>query len=132
MKSTTIEKYLKYVNKIEQLAQTQWYYYVNNNFIIEVSICKHNLSNPNDLINIWKKCGFINKVKDTHININTFYTNEKGECIGKYNITLRRKGTRQVINFDYLLDATDKNIKLLVAECIRLYVKGERLQNAYA
>ncbi len=75
---------------------------------------------------------FIDEVKDTHININTFYTNEKGECIGKYNITLRRKGTRQVINFDYLLDATDKNIKLLVAECIRLYVKGERLQNAYA
>ena len=51
---------------------------------------------------------------------------------GKYNITERRKGTRQVINFDYLLDATDKNIKLLVVECIRLYVKGERLQNAYA
>lgn len=132
MKSTTIDKYLKYVNKIEQLAQTRWYYYVNNNFIIEVSICEHNLSNPNDLMNIWKKCGFIDEVKDTHININTFYTNEKGECIGKYNITLRRKGTRQVINCDYLLDATDKNIKLLVAECIRLYVKGERLQNAYA
>ena len=132
MKSTTIDKYLKYVNKIEQLAQTRWYYYVNNNFIIEVSICEHNLSNPNDLMNIWKKCGFIDEVKDTHINIKTFYTNEKGECIGRYNITLRRKGTRQVINFDYLLDATDKNIKLLVAECVRLYVKGERLQNAYA
>ena len=26
MKSTTIDKYLKYVNKNEQLAQTQWYY----------------------------------------------------------------------------------------------------------
>ena len=77
MKSTTIDKYLKYVNKIEQLAQVQWYYYVNNNFIIEVSICEHNLSNPNDLMNIWKKCGFIDEIKDTHINIKTFYTNEK-------------------------------------------------------
>lgn len=132
MKSTTVGKYLKYVNKIEQLAQTQWCYYVNNNFIIKVSICEHNLSNSNDLMNIWKKHGFIDEVKETHININTFYTNEKGECIGKYNITECRKDTRQVIEIDYLLDATDKNIKLLVAECIRLYVKGERLQNAHA
>lgn len=132
MKSTTIDKYLKYVNKIEQLAQTRWYYYVNNNFIIEVSVCEHNLSNPNDLMNIWKECNFIDEVKNTHIYINTYYTNEKGECIGKYNITTRSKGTRQVINFDYLLEATEDNIKLLVAECIRLYVKGERLQNAYA
>lgn len=130
MKSVTIEKYLKYVNKIEQLAPTRWYYYINTNFIVEVSICEHNLSHTNDLMNIWKKHNFIDEVKDTHINISTFYTNEKGECIGKYNIMTRRNGTRQMINFDYLLGATEDNIKLLVAECIRLYMKGERLQNA--
>lgn len=31
---------------------------------------------------------------------------------GKYNITEHRKGTKQVIEIDYLLDATDKKHKI--------------------
>ena len=115
--------YLKFVTKIEEMAENKRYFYhVGDNFIIEVIKCDHDLTRKNDLMNLWKKAGFISKKLDTHIGIHTYFTDCNNNCYGWYNITEKRSedGKRNVIDFDYLYEWNEENINKLVAECIRL------------
>ena len=115
--------YLKFVTKIEEMAEgRRWFYHVGDNFIIEVTKCTHDLKSKNDLMNVWAKAGFISKKFDTHISIHTYFSDCNNNCYGWYNITerLSEDGKRKVINFDYLREFTPDNVNELVAECIRL------------
>jgi len=115
--------YLKFVTKVEEMAEgKRYFYHVGDNFIIEVIKCDHDLTRKNDLMNLWKKAGFISKKLDTHISIHTYFTDCNNNCYGWYNITEKRSedGKRNVVDFDYLYEWNEENINKLVAECIRL------------
>lgn len=115
---TNTEYYLQFIKKVEQVTPTRYMFYINDNFIVEALIVNHDLNSKNDLMRLWKKSGFIKKMFSTHICIDTYYTDKDGMCWGFYNIT---HTPEHKIDFNYILEATEENIKMLVAECIRMY-----------
>ena len=125
MTNATINKYLSKVDRIEG-SDTHKMYYIGPSFIVETSTVSHDLKSRHDLMNIWKKSGAIEKKLPTHISVNTYYTDEAGNCWGRYNITVKESDDRKrlVIDFDYMREATPENGRELVAECIRLAAKA--------
>lgn len=122
MTKQTINKYFRFVTKIEDVADTRTMYHIGDRFIIEVSRIFPDLKNPDSLMNIWKKWGYIPAVLPSYLVVRTYFTDISGNCWGWYNITEKTSegGKRRVIDFDYLLEATPENEKRLVAECIRM------------
>lgn len=123
MTESTIKHYTKLITKVEEMAEDRrWFVYVGDNFIIEVTKIDHDLTNKHDLMNLWKKHGFIDKPLTTSVSIHTYYTDINGNCYGYYNITTKRSedGKRNVIDFDYLRSFTPENVRELLAECIRM------------
>lgn len=118
--------YEKFIPAYEELAGNgnRRRYQINHNFIIDVTKCTHDLNNPRDLINLCKKHGYISKTIPTHISINTYFTDSNGDCWGYYNITI----ARDKINFEYLREWSEDNIKELLCECIRLYETDIRIR----
>lgn len=129
MTANTVKKYMQYVTKIEDMAESRRRFYsVGDRFLVEVSTCVHDPESPSNLMNIWKKHGYISAVFASHLAVSTYYTDEAGNCWGMFNITHKTSedGKRRVINFDYLKEATPENERELVAECLRLYIKATR------
>lgn len=98
-------------------------YYIGNNFMIEVIKCEHDLKKFYDLMNVWKRAGYIQKPLKTHIYIDTYYTDENGICHGWYNPTckLTQDGKGMTIDFDYVKEYNSENIQYLLAKCIEAY-----------
>ena len=117
-----IKHYLQFVTK----SVTPWgrvtFKSLDGRFEIVASKCEHDLKSKSDLMNQWKKCGFISKILPTHICIDTYFTDDNNNCYGYYNIMHKHSedGKRTVVNFDYLREWNENNINELVAECIRM------------
>lgn len=118
MNKATIEHYNQFITGIEDMSGNgrRFWYHIGENFLIEVCRCDHDLSKQNDLMNIWKKHGYIEKPLATHVSIRTYFTDAQGNCWGYYNVT-EKNGK---VNFDCLLEWSEDNISELVAECIRM------------
>lgn len=86
----------------------------------ELTAC-HNPGDKNSLPYLWKKHKFIDRVLETWWNLQVYVTNENG-CFGRYNPTVKlsEDGKRQVINFDWMLEATEENKQKLIDEVYRL------------
>ena len=110
--------YCKYITGVEQMADWRYFIYVGDHFTIELTVCKHDLRDKNDMMNLWKKHGFIKETSPTHIAISTYHTDPDGSCYGRYNIT-HKPGSK--INFDWVLPYTPGNAAQIIAECIRMY-----------
>lgn len=128
MTEKTIRKYMEKVTKIEPCGENRKFYHVGDNFIVETCAVRHDLENPHDMMWLWKKYGYTDKLLQSHVNVQTYYTDPDGRCWGKFNITEKDEGKiRRVINFDYMREATPENERELVAECIRLAVKAKAI-----
>ncbi len=125
MTKSAINHYLQFVTMTktkEKGSGTRVYTSLDGHFEIYVSCCTHNLKCETDLMNLWKKSGFISEKLSTHIDVTTYFTDDNNNCFGYYNIfhKLSKDGKRMIINFDYLREWTKENIAELVAECVRL------------
>lgn len=129
MTQKTIEKYMQLVTKTENPADTRTLYHVGDNFIVEATRVTADLSRKNSLMNIWKESGYIHESLPSYIVISTYYTDGDGNCWGWYNVTekLSEDKKRHVIDFDYLLEATEENERQLVTECIRMREMGIKM-----
>lgn len=117
-------KELDQITRIETFPGTnRTRFFVGDNFIIEICKYEHNLEKSDDLMNIWKCAGYIQKTLKTHIDVNTYFTDEKGQCWGWYNPTgkLTQNCKRMVIDFDYIKEYNAENIQYLLAKCIEAY-----------
>lgn len=101
-------------------------YHIGDRFIVDTVKVDADLKSEKSLMNMWKRAGWIKKALPSYISVQTYYTDECGQCWGYYNITEKPSddGRRRVINFDYLREATPENERELVAECIRLMVEA--------
>ncbi len=128
MAEATKKSLLSLITSTEKQG-TRTLYHVGSRFTVEAMTVEHDLSRARDLMNIWKKAGYISKALPSHIAIYTYYTDNDGNCWGYYNITVKRSedGKRRVIDFDYLREATPENEFELVAECIRLAVRAKAI-----
>lgn len=126
--------YLKFINRVEERPTSEgcvnrWYYIGDDErFIINVTSCEHNKKDKNDLMNLWIQHGFVRTFLPTTLHVDTYFTTERGDCYGWYNITHILKEElygdkpykRYILDFTYLLEATEENIKFLVNGCIRM------------
>ena len=120
-----------------QGVSVHWLNYKGKNskgetLIVELTKCE-NPGGKTSLPYLWKKHGFTDKIMETWWGVSTYVTDEKGNCWGKYNprqkpYTRYHKGKlvecRPVINFDWLLEATEENAKKLLAEIERRFLEG--------
>lgn len=119
---------------IEQMAETRWFYtFTESNakgetLIIELSKCTNSGGN-NALPVLWKKHGHIDRVLETYWSIETYVRDTEGNCYGRYNpqTKLTEDGKRQVINFDWMFEATEENKQKLIDEVFKIFSsqKGE-------
>lgn len=126
----------KYQLKIKQMAPMRWSYEFekpnSKGELIAIELIK--CANPggnNALPHLWYKKGWIDKELETWWSVYIYCTEPNGMCYGRYNPTCKtiqnkeRVGKdkfiisyRNVLNFDWVLEATEENkIKLLDEVC---------------
>lgn len=70
---------------------------------------------------IWFRNGRTKKILPTYWNVNTYCYDRKGYCYGFYNPQVKPETT--TINFDWMLEATEENMEILIQEIYkRFYV----------
>lgn len=92
---------------------------------IQIELVKGTYSGHNySLPYLWKKHGYIDRILETYWSITTYATENgrKGTCWRRYNpqTKLSEDGKRQVINFEWMFEATEENRQKLIAEVERL------------
>lgn len=89
----------------------------------ELIKCTPDNSFKTSLPNLWKKYGYTDKVLDTYYYIDTYVYDSKGNCTGKYNPQnkLSDDGKRYIIDFKYMLEATDENKMILINEVLNRF-----------
>lgn len=116
---------LKDYEVVRQSGKTTLYSFTDRNakgekIQFELTPCS-NPGGKNSLPYLWKKHGFIDRVLETWWSLQVYVTDKEG-CWGCYNPTekLSDDGTRKVINFDWMLEATEENKQKLIDEVFRL------------
>ncbi len=113
--------------EIEEMAKgTRWYVTFEERnakgeqILAEFTKCT-NPGTKNSLPYLWKKNGFIDRILESWWGVQVYVTDEEGRCRGAYNPTNKSSedGMRQVINFKWMLEATDQNAKKLLEEIER-------------
>lgn len=77
----------------------------------------------NSLPNIWHRHGYTESILPNYWTVETFCYDENGNCFGLYNPQhkLHESGGRYVINFDYMLEATEANRDILINAVVKLF-----------
>ena len=91
-----------------------------------ISKCTDN-DNINSLPKLWHRNGETKTVLPTYWSVKTYCFDEKGNCYGEYNPTVKiyESGKRLVLNFDWMLEATEENKEKLIKEVYRLFIKKD-------
>ena len=93
-------------------------YYINSDFIVDIRRTDYNKRTKSSLMYLWVKNGFIKKALPNYLTVETYYTDKKGLCWERYNITHTKD---HKINFDWLFEDTEENREKLLNACIDLY-----------
>ena len=89
---------------------------------IELLLCADSDS-KNSLPKLWYKNGYTERVLDTYWSVNTYVKDSEGRSWGKYNPQTKRSedGKRMVINFDWMMEATEENKNKIINEVYRIF-----------
>ena len=116
---------MKYKIEEQKGFGSTWIHVIGKNvkqetMTIELIHCE-NPGGNNSLPYLWHKEGWTDKVMETYISCNTYVHDSEGGCYGRYNVTEKYNGKRNVINFDWLLEDTEENRKKIIEACIKLF-----------
>lgn len=75
----------------------------------------------------WVRSGLLPRWIRQTLHVSTYFTDAEGRCWGLYNPQEKRQGTRNVVNYEWKLEATPENEKKILAECERRYLNDERI-----
>lgn len=112
--------------KVEKMGSTRTYYTFNGltprgeSVIVGMTACHPENGYKNSLPNLWHRHGFISYVLPSYWSVDVYVYDERG-CWGRYNPTtkLHESGKRLVLDFDWMLPATNENRDKILAEIIR-------------
>lgn len=107
----------------------------------------HNPKDKHALPYLWKKNGYINRVLPNYWHVSTYATDKNGNCYGVYNPQEKQihrtyqeytgktyktvEQTRNVIDFDFMFEATEENKQKIIAEIEkRAFQTFERVRKA--
>ncbi|WP_143323064.1 hypothetical protein [Clostridium sp. HBUAS56010] len=113
---------------VEQMAETRWFYTFTEpnakgeKLVIEIFMGKND-GGSRALPVLWYKSGMTDRVLETYWCISTYVTDTEGRCWIMYNPQNKRSddGKRAVIDFDWMLEATEDNREKLINEAFRLF-----------
>ncbi len=119
----TVEQRLenRYVYNFEEINEKK------ERLVIEVTKANVNLEDKNTMMNKWKKAGYIEKAFPSYWSIDTYIYDSEGGCWMKYNPAVKKAedGTcRNVINFDWILEATEENLLKILEETYSRFMKA--------
>lgn len=91
--------------------------------LIDFIYCKDDSTYKNSLPKTWHKNGYIDRVLETYWCIDVEVKDSEGRSWRKYEPTTKRSedGKRSVINFDWMMEATEENKNKLIDEVYRLF-----------
>lgn len=119
MRKYTVEKF----GKSRELVTFEELNAKGEKIQLELVRCE-NSGGSNSLPALWKKAGHIDRVLETWWSIDVYATEDEGEgaCWGLYNPQEKEAEDRKrhVINFDWMLEATEENRQKLIEEVERL------------
>lgn len=67
---------------------------------------------------LWAKYGYTKTVLKSYFSVETYVYNEKGECFGAYNPTVKNN---HKLDFDWVLEINEENRTKLINEIIRRF-----------
>lgn len=96
----------------------------------------HDLKNKHSLMNLWVKNGWLEKPLKSYWNIDTYAKDAEGNYFRKYNPqeylyrqvsekTGKVMVSRNRIDFDWMLDANEENLKRIIDEIERRFINEE-------
>lgn len=94
---------------------------------VEITEIYPDNTSKNSLPNLWKTHGYTNKLYNNYLYVQCYCRDKKGNCWGRYNPTtkLSDDGKRLVINFDYLLEVSEKNKQYLLDLIYKMFMKSK-------
>ena len=117
--------------KAEKMGETRTRYStekktdLGGGLIVDVTKVTPDNSYKGSLPNMWLKSGYIDRLLPDYWWIDTYAYDDKGGCWGLFNPQI--KGKR--INFDYMLEATEENLELLL-KAVATLAYGEKAKTA--
>ena len=95
--------------------------------IIEISKSYYDITNKNSIPSLWIKHGYTTHLYKTALWIDCEVTNKDGQAYRKYEPTskLSDDKKRLVINFDWLLEATEESETKLLNETIKRFMEAK-------
>lgn len=117
---------------VEQMADTRWVLRFNEknqkgeSLLIELSLCQDDPTWKNSNPKVWYKNGYTDMVLETYWSIDVEVEDSEGISWRKYDIQskLSEDKKRLVINFDWILEATEENKNILINEVYRLFINA--------
>lgn len=88
-------------------------------------IVSENCHKSYSLPRLWFKKGWTDHELETYWSVNTYAYSEDGSCRGLYNPTEKDEGTRHVIDFEWLFEATPENLEKLTEEIARRFYSAK-------
>lgn len=103
-----------------------------------IACVSHDLKNKNSLMNLWLKNGWLERPLKSHWHIDTYVKDAEGNYSRKYNPQncLYRQVSKKTgkiilsnirIDFDWILEANDENLKKIIDEIERRFINEERM-----
>ena len=100
------------------------------NELIQVEMNKHEVTDSKyELMYLWVKNGYLQSPLESYWNVKVYATDDKDNCREKYNPCIKREIGRDakgnitlnhfVVNFDWLLEATEENKQKILREINR-------------
>lgn len=89
--------------------------------IIELTFCEDDANYKKSLPKLWHKKGYINRVLETYWCVDTYVKDSEGRSWGAYNPQTKMENGRSVINFDWMMEATEENKEKLINEVYRIF-----------
>ena len=118
--------------KIVEGTPRSWWKSMDGKMEVEISETTHDKKCSCDLMRLWIEHGYTSKWLDTTLSVHVYYTDDKGNCWCWYNPTCRlsESGTRMVLDFDWMLESTPENVRLILDECERMRREDIRIKPA--
>ena len=113
--------------KTERLSNTRFRYTFNGltprgeSVIVDMTACYPDNSSKNSLPNYWYRNGLTETVLDSYWIADVYVTMPDGRCVRKYDptATFDQQKHQAIINFEWLLPATNKDCFEILDEIIR-------------
>lgn len=84
----------------------------------------HDRNYKGSLMNLWVNHKYLDKFIDKTWQLDLYVTDKKGNCWNKYNPCIIPNENK--INFRYILESTEENLKILINKCIEMANREEQ------